>query len=113
MDNELQPIRDKIKSYESKIRNLILDRISLGVEVAEIKMKYLKRDYTRNQNNLMDFITNSNVEDTILKRVYHDTITDTNNEIFAKTLQNIYKDYIIPETKNKQIEYINKKLNNH
>lgn len=105
MDNELKEIRSQISNYENKLIDLITERISLGEKVAEIKYKYLK-EFVDNadKSSIYDVITNNIVENKIYNRL-NDNIEDEN---LAKLIIDLYKNYIIPKTKEVQIKTFNK-----
>jgi chorismate mutase len=102
--SNLDDIRLKLQSYEDKIINLIQERIQLGELVAQSKFPKIKDKM--NSENLMELITNSEVEEKIINRVKN----KCNNEDFGNILSSLYKNYIIPKTKEIQIEYLNNKL---
>jgi chorismate mutase len=107
MDNELKFIRKKIADYETKLINLINDRINLGIDVANIKYKYLENtiDFS-SRNNIMKCITNDIVENNIYDRLKE----NIENENLANLIIQLYKEYIIPQTKELQINIL---LENH
>jgi len=107
MDNELKIIRKKIADYETKLINLINDRINLGIDVANIKYKYLENtiDFS-SRNNIMKCITNDIVENNIYDRLKE----NIENENLANLIIQLYKEYIIPQTKELQINIL---LENH
>ena len=100
MDNELKIIREKIADYESKLINLINDRISLGIDVANIKYKYIDitTDYN-NRDDIMRHITNDTIENNIYNRLKE----NIKNENLANIIIKLYKEYIIPKTKELQV----------
>lgn len=131
---KLTEVRDKLKSIENKFFDLIEERINLGIEVAEIKYPMIKE--LLNQENKMEensklenskqelnsnkevnmlkiltLITNSEVEQKIIERVSEKAYILSNNNFLQKTMVNLYKDFLIPETKIKQIEYLSDRLN--
>ena len=101
---DLEEIRIKLESYEDRIINLIQERIALGELVAKSKFPKIKDNM--NSNNLMELITNSEVEEKIINRVKN----KCNNEEFGNMLSELYKYYIIPKTKDIQIKYLNDRL---
>ena len=107
MDNELKFIRKKIADYETKLINLINDRKNLGIDVANIKYKYLENtiDFS-SRNNIMKCITNDIVENNIYDRLKE----NIENENLANLIIQLYKEYIIPQTKELQINIL---LENH
>lgn len=109
MDNELKIIRKKIADYETKLINLINDRINLGIDVANIKYKYLENtiDFS-SRNNIMKCITNDIVENNIYDRLKE----NIENENLANLIIQLYKEYIIPQTKELQINILLEHYNN-
>lgn len=109
MDNELKIIRKKIADYETKLINLINDRINLGIDVANIKYKYLENtiDFS-SRNNIMKCITNDIVENNIYNRLKE----NIENENLANLIIQLYKEYIIPQTKELQINILLEHYNN-
>lgn len=109
MDDELKIIREKIADYETKLINLINDRINLGIDVANIKYKYLENtiDFS-SRNNIMKCITNDIVENNIYNRLKE----NIENENLANLIIQLYKEYIIPQTKELQINVLLEHYNN-
>ena len=103
--SNLNEIREELEQYEDSIINLIKSRIQLGEAVAKIKYPSIKEDLT--ENNIMELITNQDVENKILERIQK----KSNNEVLGNIIVGLYKYYIIPETKNVQLEYLKNKLN--
>jgi chorismate mutase len=128
---KLTEVRDKLKSIENKFFDLIEERINLGIEVAEIKYPMIKElldkensnkevnmeESSKNSNKganmlkILTLITNSEVERKIIERVSEKANTLSNNNFLQKIMVNLYKDFLIPETKIKQIEYLSDRLN--
>jgi len=132
---KLTEVRDKLKSIEDKFFDLIEERINLGIEVAEIKYPMIKnlldeengnlenneeesRKNSRKNSNkevnmlkILTLITNSDVERKIIERVSEKASKLSNNNFLKKIMVNLYKDFLIPETKIKQIEYLSNRLN--
>lgn len=108
MELELKEIRKEISSYENKLIDLINERVSLGEKVAEIKYKYLKEiiDNSDEKTNY-NTITNEVVENKIYTRL-KDNIKD---EELSNIIINLYREYIIPKTKDVQISTFNKLKN--
>ena len=100
---ELNNIRQKIEKYEDDIIKLINDRIQLGIDVANIKYDSIKYQINDEHTNILDLITNEEVENKIYSRLKNKT-----NPKLSKYLIELYKHYIIPETKNVQINTIKK-----
>lgn len=110
MDNSLNNIRMQIASYEDKLINLINERINLGIEVSKIKYEYLKNDLQvdfTNNDNIYNAITNKLIEEKIIERIKE----KSNDSLLSKIMAQLYKDYIIPKTKELQVETL-KELNN-
>ena len=101
MEDELKIIRDKLSLFESKIISLINERINLGNDVANIKFKYLSNSISfNNDTEILEYITNKDVEENILKRLQN-SIKD---ETLSKIIVELYRNYIIPKTKERQIQ---------
>lgn len=110
MNNSLNNIRMQIASYEDKILDLINERISLGIEVSKIKYDFFKNDLQvdfTNNDSLNNAITNEVIEEKIIERIKE----KSNNQLLSKIMVELYKDYIIPKTKELQVETL-KELNN-
>ena len=101
MDNELKEIRKEISSYEEKLLELITKRISLGEKVAEIKFKYLeKKNINMNDKEILhESITNKAVEN----KIYNRLSENIEDEKLKNIIIDLYKNYIIPKTKEIQI----------
>lgn len=109
MDNSLNNIRMKIALYEDKLLNLINERINLGIEVSKIKYEYLKNDLHvdfTNNDNINNAITNEVIEEKIIERIKE----KSNDPLLSKIMAQLYKDYIIPKTKELQVKTL-KELN--
>ena len=110
MDDSLNNIRLQIASYEDKILALINERISLGIEVSKIKYEFFKNDLQvdfNNNDSLNNAITNEVIEEKIIERIKE----KSNDKLLSKIMAQLYKDYIIPKTKELQLETL-KELNN-
>lgn len=106
LNKKLEPIREELEEFEDLIYELIRERIQLGEEVARIKLEYYNQNHAYDnidKSELFKLITNKNVEDKIIQRVQRKA---PNNQIGAMIV-NIYKNYIIPKTKIKQLNYFN------
>ena len=101
MDN-LKKIRIELETYEDIIINTIKKRINLGIEVAKEKYKIIDKNKINNDN-ILDLITNKDVENKIIDRLK----IKCKDEQLEKIIIELYKSYIIPKTKEIQINYLN------
>ena len=103
MDNSLYNIRIQIASYEDKLLDLINERINLGIKVCQIKYNYLKHDLQidfTNNTCINDAITNKTIEEEIIERIKQ----KSNDPVLSKIMFELYRDYIIPKTKELQVK---------
>lgn len=104
MEEELKRVRDELCLFENKLINLIDERINLGNEVAIIKYKYLCNELNfSSDSEIYNYITNNKVEENIYARL-DEKIEDKE---LAKIIIELYKHYIIPKTKELQVNKIN------
>ena len=109
LNKKLEPIRKELEEFEDLLFELISERIQLGEEVAKVKLEYYNQNHAYdklNQTELLKLITNQKVEDKIIKRIN----SKAPNHQLGHIMTNLYKNYIIPKTKMKQLEYINTKI---
>ena len=99
----LEKIRIELETYEDIIINTIKKRIHLGIEVAKEKSKIIDKNKIIN-NNILDLITNKDVENKIIDRLK----IKCKDEQLERIIIELYKNYIIPKTKEVQIDYLNK-----
>lgn len=99
----LEKIRIELETYEDTIINTIKKRIHLGIEVAKEKSKIIDKNKFIN-NNILDLITNKDVENKIIDRLK----IKCKDEQLERIIIELYKNYIIPKTKEVQIDYLNK-----
>lgn len=97
----LQDLRNELELYENKLLELIKKRIVIGEKIAIAKYPYIKHKLNSNNSNILELITNYNIEKEIYKRLE----IKANDESLSYHIKQLYKDYIIPETKKKKLQH--------
>ena len=104
LNQKLEPIRKELEEFEDLFYELISERIQLGEEVARIKLEYYNQNHAYNKMNqaeLLKLITNQNIENKLIQRVQQ----KAPNHHIGQIMSHLYKNYIIPKTKMKQLNY--------
>lgn len=117
----LMSVREELANMEDEIIKLVTKRIMLGAEIARLKYE----SNTAYFNQLIASANTSKLALTLLNNTLNDTLTDVNIErnilerVRLKSLQygcnpaigcDIYKDFIIPKTKEIEIKWLLKNV---
>ena len=105
LNKKLEPIQKELEEFEGLFYELIQERIQLGEEVAKIKLEYYNQNHAYdkiNKKELFKLITNQKMENKIIERVRQKAPDLQISQMMVK----LYKYYIIPKTKVKQLNYL-------
>tara|TARA_A100001015_G_scaffold308043_1_gene404977 strand:- start:176 stop:502 length:327 start_codon:yes stop_codon:yes gene_type:complete len=101
---DLNNVRNELIKIEDELINLLEKRVNLGIKVAEAKYPEIKNKIQ--DNNIFELIERKDVEQKVIQRISEKC--DDNR--LRSNLIRLYKEYLIPKSKEIQEHHIKNKL---